>query len=82
MRGKKLRLAILSPLIFTSNLVLLLGSEVICDIKGLANLLRGFSLDHIGNGFAANIEEWFDIEVVGCLDVKLDRGFPSLDKPR
>ena len=34
---------ILTPLIFLSNLLLFLGSEVILDVECLANLLRGFT---------------------------------------
>ena len=33
---------ILTPLIFLSNLLLFLRSEVILDVECLANLLRGF----------------------------------------
>jgi hypothetical protein len=77
MRGKRLCLAILSPLIFTADLVLLLRSEVVCDIESLTNLLRRLSLDHVGNGFAANIKEWLNIEVIGGLIVKLDGGIPK-----
>jgi hypothetical protein len=59
-------------------LVLLLGGEVICDIEGFADLLRRLSLDHIGNGFAANVKKWLDIKIIGCLDIKLDQGIPKI----
>jgi len=58
------RLTVLSPLILTADLVLLLGGEVVLNVEGLADLLGGLSLDHIGDGFAADIKESFDIEIV------------------
>jgi hypothetical protein len=49
------------------NLVLFLRGEVILDIEGLANLLRGFSHDHVGDSLAADIEKNLDVEVIGGL---------------
>jgi hypothetical protein len=72
MRGKRLCLAILSPLILTADLVLLLGSEIVCDIEGLANFLRRLSLDHVGDCLAANVEERLDVEIIGGLNVRLE----------
>jgi len=48
--------AVLSPLILPSDLVLLFWGEVILDIEGLANLLRGLAFDHVGNGLTADIK--------------------------
>jgi len=64
-------LAILSPLVLTSDLLLLLGGEIIGDVEGLSDLLGGFALDHVGDGLASNIKEGLDIEVVGSLQKKL-----------
>lgn len=58
---------LLSPLIFAANLVFLLGSEIILDIKGLANLLGRLALDHVGNGLAADIQQGLDVQVVRSL---------------
>ena len=52
---------LLGPLILTSNLVLLLGGEIILNVESLPNLLRRLALDHIRNGFAANIQKCFDV---------------------
>jgi hypothetical protein len=60
-------LTILSPLVLAANLLLLLRSEVIGDIEGLADLLWGLSLNHVGDGLAANIKKGFDVKVVGGL---------------
>jgi hypothetical protein len=48
-------------------LVLLLGGEVVLDVKGLANLLGRLALNHVGDGLAADVEERLDVEVVGGL---------------
>ena len=59
--------SLLSPLVFTADLILLLGSKVILDVEGLADLLWGLSLDHVGDSFAANVKQSFDVEIVGSL---------------
>jgi len=60
-------LTILSPLVLAADLLLLLRSEVVGDIEGLADLLRGLALDHVGDGLAANIKKRLDVEIVGGL---------------
>lgn len=59
---------LLSPLILASNLIFLLRGEVILNIKGLADLLRGLPFDHVGDSFASNIEKSLDIKVIGSLN--------------
>ena len=59
--------SLFGPLVLATNLVFLLGSEVVLDVEGLANLLRRLALDHVGDGLAADIEELLDVEVVGGL---------------
>ena len=58
---------LLSPLILTTNLILLLGREVVLDIEGFADLFGRLALDHVGDGLAADVKESFDVEVVGSL---------------
>lgn len=58
---------LLSPLILATNLILLLRREVVLDIEGLADFFRGLALDHVGDGFAADVKESFDVKVVGSL---------------
>ena len=58
---------LLRPLVLTTDLIFLFGCEVILDIEGLANLFGRFALDHVGDGFAADVKESFDVEVVGSL---------------
>lgn len=60
-------LSVLSPLVLTTNLLLLLGGEVVRDVESLTDLLRRLALDHVGDGLAANVEERLDVEVVGGL---------------
>lgn len=47
--------SLLSPLVLTTDLVFLLGSEVVLDVEGLADLLGRLALDHVGDGLAANV---------------------------
>lgn len=58
---------LLSPFVLAADLVLLLGSEVVLDVKCLANLLGRLALDHIGDGFAPDVKQRLDIEVVSSL---------------
>jgi hypothetical protein len=60
-------LTILSPLVLPTDLFLLLGSEIVGDIKGFTDLLRRLALNHVGHGFAANIKKRLNVEVVGGL---------------
>lgn len=52
-------------------MLFLLRSEVVCDIKGFANLLRRLALNHVGDGLASDIEKGLDVKVIGSLMVKL-----------
>lgn len=63
----KKRLTILSPFVFTFDLSLILGSEVVLDVEGLSNLLRGLTFDHVRHGFASDIQQGLDIEIIGSL---------------
>ena len=58
---------LLGPLVLTANLILLLGREVVLDVEGFTDLFGGLALDHVGDGLAADVEESFDVEVVGSL---------------
>ena len=60
--------SLLSPLILTTDLILLLGGEVVLDVERLADLLGGLALDHVCHSLAADIKESFDVEVVGSLE--------------
>lgn len=66
--GGDQRLAVLSPLVLTADLVLLLRSEVVLNVEGFADLLGGLALDHVGDRLAANVEERLDVHVVGGED--------------
>ena len=58
---------LLGPFVLAADLVLLLRSEIILDVEGLADLLWGLALDHVGDGFAADVKEGLNIQVVGGL---------------
>ena len=61
-------LPVFSPLVLPTDLFLLLGGEVILDVEGLSDLLGRLSLDHVGDGLTANIQELLDVEIVGSED--------------
>ena len=71
------QLTILSPLVLPSNLFLFFGSEVVCDIKGLSDLLGRLALDHVRDGLASNIKQGFDVEVVRRLQKYVSFHFES-----
>lgn len=58
------RRLLLGPLVFATDLVLLLGGKIVRDIERLANLLGGLVLDHVGDRLAANIEKGFDVKII------------------
>lgn len=66
-------LTVFSPFVLATNLVFLFRCEVIGDIESLANLLRGLSLDHVGDRLATDIQEWLDIKVVRGLQGNVSR---------
>lgn len=58
---------LLGPLVLTTDLILLLGCEVVLDVEGFADLFWRLALNHIGDGLAADVEESLDVKVVGSL---------------
>jgi len=61
-------LTIFGPLVLATDLLLLLGGEVIRDVKCLSDLFGGLALDHVGDGLASNIEKGLDVKIVGSKD--------------
>lgn len=59
---------LLTPLIFLPNLLLLCRGEIIFDVEQLANLFRSLSFDHVRHSLASNVQESFDVKVVGSQD--------------
>ncbi len=55
------------PLILPSYFLFLLWCEVILDVEGFANLLRGLALDHISHGLACQIQQVLNVQVICCL---------------
>lgn len=66
MVGDQRRL-LLSPLVLPTNLIFLLGGEIILDVEGLPDLFRRLALDHVGNSLATNIKQGLNIKIVGGL---------------
>lgn len=58
---------LLGPFILPADLILFLGGEIILNVESLADLLRRFTLDHVGDRLAPNVKQSFDIEVVRSL---------------
>ena len=59
--------ALLGPFVLPADLVFLLGSEVVLDVEGLTDFFRSLTLDHVGDGLAADVEKGLDIEVICSL---------------
>ncbi len=55
------------PLILPSYFLFLLWCEVILNVEGFANLLRGLALDHISHGLACQIQQVLNVQVICCL---------------
>jgi hypothetical protein len=68
MMGSFEGLAILSPLVLATDLLFLLGGEVIGDVESLSDLLGRLALDHVCDGLAANVKEGLDVKIVGGLE--------------
>ncbi len=75
-----LRLSVLGPLVLAANLLLLLRGEVVGNVERLADLLGRLALDHVGDGLAADIEKWLDVEVVGGLKTRGGLALGSYEK--
>ena len=58
---------LLSPLVLTTNLILLLRSEVVLNVKCLADLFWRLAFNHICNRLAPNIQQSLNVKVVGSL---------------
>lgn len=66
-------LLLLAPLVLLPDLLLLAGGEVVLDVEGLADLLGGLALDHVGHRLAGDVQQALDVEVVGGQD-QLEEG--------
>ena len=75
-----LLLSLKSPLVLLADLRLLLGCEIILDVKNLADLLRSLVLDHVGNSLASKVEQSLDVEVVCSQDEVEEGGLVDLDE--
>jgi len=54
-----------SPLVFPSHFLFFFGCEIVLDVKRLPDLFWTLPFDHIGHGHARQIQQAFDVEVVG-----------------
>lgn len=70
---------LLGPFVLTTNLVFLLGGEVVLNVEGLTDLLGGLALDHVGDSLATDIKESLDIEIVGGL-TRISTGHRSAER--
>lgn len=57
----------LDPLVLLAHLRFFHRREIILDAEHFANLLRRAAAQQVGNSLAAEIEQRFDVEVVGSL---------------
>ena len=61
-------LGFLAPFIFFPDLGFFFGGEVVNDVKSFANFFGCLAFNHGCNGGAGEVEEGFDIHVVGSED--------------
>jgi len=77
-------LLLLAPFVLLADLFLLSRGEVILDVKRFSDLVGGLAFDHVRHGFAGDIEEPLDVEVIGGED-EFEQGalvdFEELDVP-
>jgi len=57
-----------TPLVLLPDLLLFGRGKIILDVERTADLLWSFPLDHVGNRFAGDVQEAFNVQVVGSLD--------------
>jgi hypothetical protein len=62
-------LSLLAPFVLLSDLLFLFRSKVVLNVEGLSNFLGGLSLNHICYSLASEVQEWFDIQIVGRLRI-------------
>mmetsp|Transcript_279 Transcript_279/g.923 ORF Transcript_279/g.923 Transcript_279/m.923 type:complete len:381 (+) Transcript_279:921-2063(+) len=62
--SRSARLTLLAPRVLSLHLLFLLRREVVCDVEPHPYLLGRLSLDLVGDGFAREVEERLDVEVV------------------
>jgi len=60
-------LTVLGPLVLATDVLFLLGGEVICDVECLTDLLRRLALDHVRDRLTTDVKERLNIEVVRSL---------------
>lgn len=57
-------LFLLAPSVFLANLFFFSWSEVVLDVKGLADLIGSLPLDHVGDRLARDIEQTTNVQIV------------------
>lgn len=75
-----IRSSIFVPLVFFAGLVFFTDREVSFDVEGLADLVRGFTLDHVGDRLATNFQKLFDIHVICSTDEIVEFHVVNLEK--
>ena len=58
---------LLSPLVLTTDLILLLRREIVLNVECLTDLFWGLALDHIRNRLAPDIQQSLNVKIVGSL---------------
>jgi len=77
-------LLLLAPFVLLANLLLFGRSEVVLDVERLSDFVGGLALDHVRDGFAGDIQQPLNVEVIGSED-EFEQGalvdFEELDVP-
>jgi len=78
-------LLLFAPFVLLADLFFLGRSEIVLDVEGFSDFVRGLAFDHVRHGFAGDIEESLDVEVIGGEDEFEQSAlihFEELDVPR
>jgi len=61
---RNLKSLLLAPFVLLADLLLLAGREIVLDVEGLPDLLRGLALDEVGHSLAGYVQQSLDVEIV------------------
>lgn len=71
-------LTLLAPGVLLTDLLQLLRRPIICDVESLSNFFWRFTRNHAGDGFATDVQQRTNVQVVGGQDQLKQRSLVDL----